>query len=142
MALAEFLQPLAGGFLIGGASASLLYFNGRIAGISGILRRLFGSSAVLFVERLLFLLGLIAGAALYEIDAGTFPVPRADFPAGLLAVSGVLVGIGTSLANGCTSGHGVCGLARFSMRSLVAVGVFLSVAIATTYIVRHVFGIR
>jgi uncharacterized membrane protein YedE/YeeE len=141
MALIEFLHPLVGGLLIGGASASLLYFNGRIAGISGVLRGLFGSSAALFVERLLFLLGLVAGAALYELNAGTSPLPRSDFPPLLLAASGVLVGIGTSFAKGCTSGHGVCGLARFSVRSLAAVGTFLGTAIGTTYVIRHVFGI-
>lgn len=142
MAFGDFMQPLAGGALIGGASAGLLHFNGRIAGISGMLRGLFGGPIGLWAQRALFLLGLVSGAALfYQFDVAARPLPRDGFPPLLLVVSGALVGVGTSLAKGCTSGHGVCGLARFSLRSLVAVVLFLSTAIATTSIVRHVFGI-
>ncbi len=141
MTLLDLLPSLAGGVLIGAAAAGLLYFNGRIAGVSGIVGGLFAGPKALFVQRLLFLLGLVAGAGLYEAASGTAPVARAGFPPLLLVVAGVLVGVGTSLARGCTSGHGVCGMARFSRRSFVAVGLFLSVAIATTWAVRHVWGI-
>lgn len=141
MTLFDILPSLAGGVLIGLAAAGLLYFNGRIAGVSGILEGLFDGDPGARVQRLLFLLGLIAGAGLYELAGGTAPVARAGFPPWLLVVGGGLVGVGTSLARGCTSGHGVCGMARFSRRSFVAVGVFLSVAIGTTWVVRHVWGI-
>lgn len=141
MTFPDFLPPLAGGVLIGLAAAGLLYFNGRIAGVSGILEGLFEGDAGARAQRLLFLLGLVAGAGLYELAGGTAPAARAGFPPWLLVVGGGLVGVGTSLARGCTSGHGVCGMARFSRRSFVAVGVFLSVAIGTTWVVRHVWGI-
>ena len=141
MILIDLLPSLAGGVLIGAAAAGLLHFNGRIAGVSGIVGGLFAGPKAVFGQRLLFLLGLVAGAGLYEVASGTAPVARAGFPPLLLVAAGVLVGVGTSLARGCTSGHGVCGMARFSRRSFVAVGVFLSVAIATTWVVRHVWGI-
>jgi len=99
-----------------------------------------GPKSVL-AQRLLFLLGLIAGAWVYEAASGTAPVARAGFPPLLLVAAGVLVGVGTTVAHGCTSGHGVCGMARFSRRAFVAVGVFLSVATGTTWLVRHVWGI-
>jgi len=141
MTFLDFLPSLAGGVLIGLAAAGLLYFNGRVAGVSGILEGLFSGEGGARAQRLLFLLGLVAGAWLYERAGGTAPVARAGFPPWLLVVAGVLVGAGTTLARGCTSGHGVCGMARFSRRSFVAVGVFLSVAIGTTWGVRHVWGI-
>lgn len=137
---AQFLAALAGGILIGSAAVLLLWLNGRIAGVSSMV------SNVLFAsERMrpaLFLLGVIDGAAVYYLLGGAVPVARDGFPVWLLAVAGVLVGIGTGLARGCTSGHGVCGLGRLSLRSLVATLIFLSVAIVTTYLVRHVFGVR
>ena len=141
MALQEFALPLAGGLLIGAAASGLLLFNGRIAGISGILRGLVTSRGGEFSERLLFLLGLVLGAWLYESWSGQFPVARAHFPIWLLATSGLLVGFGTGIARGCTSGHGVCGLARLSIRSFVAVAVFLFVGFITTYLARHVWGV-
>ncbi|MFM2408259.1 MAG: hypothetical protein RL358_1001 [Pseudomonadota bacterium] len=136
---AQFLAALAGGILIGSAAVLLLWLNGRIAGVSSMLSNVLFSS-----ERLrpaLFLLGIVDGAALYYLLGGAVPVARDGFPVWLLAVAGVLVGIGTGLARGCTSGHGVCGLGRLSLRSLVATLIFLSVAILTTYLVRHVLGV-
>ncbi|HEY3433583.1 MAG TPA: YeeE/YedE thiosulfate transporter family protein [Rhodocyclaceae bacterium] len=141
MLLAEYAQPLAGGLLIGLASAILLFFNGRIAGVSGIARGLFTNNKQDFFARLLFLAGLVVGAWLYEGVSGQTPIPREHFPPLLLALAGVLVATGTSLARGCTSGHGVCGLARFSQRSLIAVITFLITAIVTAYTVRHIWGI-
>lgn len=141
MALADFLPAAGGGLLIGAAASGLLLLNGRIAGISGILRGFLAEHGTAFRERALFLLGLIAGSALYARLSGQYPIPRADFPAWLLALSGLLVGLGTGLAKGCTSGHGVCGLARLSRRSFGAVGIFLGTAVLTTYLVRHWWGI-
>ena len=137
----NFLAALGGGVLIGSAAAMLMLFNGRIAGVSGMVRGLLVRDRVAVLERLLFLAGLVAGAALFERWSGHYPAPREHFPGLLLAAAGVLVGLGTGLARGCTSGHGVCGLARFSPRSMVAVGLFLSTAMVTTYLVRHVWGI-
>ena len=91
--------------------------------------------------RLLFLGGLVAGAGLYYVAFGHVPVPRPDFPVWLLGIGGVLVGFGTSVGSGCTSGHGVCGLGRMSVRSLVATLIFLVTGIIATYVVRHVFGV-
>lgn len=134
---------LAGGALIGLAAVLLLWFNGRIAGISGIL-----SQASRFSGQpwpWLFLLGLIAGAGIFmALAAGLgqeIPQPRTGMPGWLLALAGVLVGYGTALGSGCTSGHGVCGLARLSVRSLVAVAIFLATALLTTWIVRHLLGV-
>ncbi len=141
MSLSPYLTALAGGILIGAAAVILMLCNGRIAGVSGMVRGLFSRDLPDVFQRLLFLTSLVAGAALLEHWSGQLPQARPNFPAWLLGLAGVLVGLGTSLAHGCTSGHGVCGLARFSLRSLTAVLVFLSVAIATTFAVRHFWGI-
>ena len=129
-------ESLAGGVLIGAASSGLLLVNGRIAGISGIWARATARGAQPW--QWAFLAGRLAagaGAALARL-----PVPQAltaqSLP--LLAVAGVVVGFGTRLSGGCTSGHGVCGLARLSPRSLAAVLVFMGVAALTVFIRRHV----
>ncbi|MDE3010713.1 MAG: YeeE/YedE family protein [Pseudomonadota bacterium] len=139
--LTSYLPPLAGGVLIGASAVVLMLFNGRVAGVSGMVRGLFTRDSFALAERLLFLAALVAGAALVEQWTGMSPSARPAFPAWLLAMAGVLVGFGTALARGCTSGHGVCGLARGSLRSLVAVLVFVAVAMLTTFVVRHVWGI-
>lgn len=141
MISADILRALAGGVLIGVASAGLLLANGRIAGISGMLRGLLAPRRAAFPGDLLFLAGVIAGAWGWQQTVGNIPLPRPHFPAPWLVAGGFLVGLGTVLANGCTSGHGVCGLARRSLRSLVAVGLFLASAIVTTYLMRHALGI-
>jgi len=132
---------LAGGALIGLAAVLLLGGAGRIAGVSGIL-----SGALVWPVRaegwrLAFLAGLILGAALFYQIFGDAPAARAHFPALLLAVAGLLVGFGTTVGGGCTSGHGVCGLARFSARSLGATLVFLAIGVLTAIVVRHGFGV-
>jgi len=134
-------SALLGGLLIGLASALLWLFHGRIAGITGILGGAFTQRPAGNAWRWMFLLGLVAGAAGYAAVAGTHASVRTGFPVPLLVLAGLLTGFGTSLANGCTSGHGVCGLGRLSVRSLVATLTFLLVAIATTYGVRHVAGV-
>jgi uncharacterized membrane protein YedE/YeeE len=135
------LHALLGGLLIGSAAILLLWLNGRIAGVTGMLTGLLAKPSITQLWRLLFLLGLIAGTVLYGLWAGTPTPQRQGFPVPLLIAAGLLTGYGTAQANGCTSGHGVCGLARFSLRSLVATGTFLGVAIVTTFVVRHLFGL-
>jgi uncharacterized membrane protein YedE/YeeE len=129
---------LAGGALIGLAASLLLCLSGRIAGVSGIFGGLWYSSPGDRTWRLLFLFGLIVGAALWQATSGQVVSERTSFRFEALIVAGLAVGYGTSLSGGCTSGHGVCGLARFSLRSVGATLIFLSSAIATTYLFRHV----
>lgn len=130
-------SALAGGMLIGLAAVLLLWLNGRVAGISGIAGGLWFALRGERVWRVLFLGGLIAGTALWALLAPAAPQPRSGFPVSLLVLAGLLTGYGTSMSGGCTSGHGVCGLARLSVRSLVATALFLVTGIATTYVVRH-----
>lgn len=134
-------SALAGGVLIGIASALLLFLNGRIAGISGIMNGALFAPNNDKLWRVLFLLGLIAGGLLVQWLAPGFNTPRQGYPLGLLAVGGFLVGFGTRMANGCVSGHGVCGLARLSPRSLAATLTFIATGMATVYLLRHVAGL-
>ena len=135
------LTALAGGVLIGVSASILLWLNGRIAGISSITRGLLQFVPGEVLWRTLFLGGLVLGAAAWYAVAGNEPTGRPEFPALLLLAGGALVGYGTSLGGGCTSGHGVCGLGRLSLRSLVATMVFLVTGIVTTFVVRHLFGV-
>jgi uncharacterized membrane protein YedE/YeeE len=144
--LHPYVSALLGGMLIGLSATLLLLFNGRIAGISGILAGALrrpgpdaseqGWQASPWAANALFLLGLFLGPPLYRLAFGAWPVLRLEASTGLLLVAGLLVGIGTRLGSGCTSGHGVCGLARLSPRSLVAVAVFLATAIVTVFLQR------
>jgi uncharacterized membrane protein YedE/YeeE len=135
----QFVYALAGGELIGIAAALFLWLNGRIAGVSSMVINLIFSREKLLSA--LFLAGVVDGAALFYWLGGAMPVAREGFPVWLLGSAGLLVGVGTGMARGCTSGHGVCGLGQLSPRSLVATLTFLSVAILTTYVVRHIFGV-
>ncbi len=132
---------LAGGTLIGASAVLLLWFNGRIAGISNILGGLLLPHRGDAAWRLLFLGGLVAGAALAQALGGDAPAAREGLAPWMLALGGLLVGFGVSLGSGCTSGHGVCGLGRLSPRSLAAVGVFLATGVSTTTFVRHIAGV-
>jgi hypothetical protein len=134
-------SALAGGALIGISATLLLLFNGRIAGISGILNGLFFAAKNDRLWRLLFLLGLFLGALLFNTVVPDFNMPRQNYPLPLLAIGGFLVGFGAKLANGCVSGHGVCGLANLSIRSLVATCTFMGAGMLTVYVVRHVLGL-
>jgi uncharacterized membrane protein YedE/YeeE len=131
------VSALAGGLLIGAASVWLLVANGRIAGVSGILHGLFAQPPGDRVWRAAFIAGLIAAGVAWHL-LGLAPDPRQDFSLGWAAAAGLLVGFGTRVGGGCTSGHGVCGLGRFSLRSLVAVAVFMASGMATTFVMRHV----
>ena len=134
------LPALAGGLLIGASAVLLLGLNGRIAGVSGIAGGLWFAPRGEYAWRLLFILGLMFGAGAWMAFGPAQPAPRTGFPTGLLVLGGLLVGYGTSMAGGCTSGHGVCGLARLSWRSLAATGTFLGAAVATTFVARHLLG--
>ena len=137
--MAAWATALAGGALIGLAATWLLWLNGRVAGISGIAGGVLFPARGEVAWRLAFLVGLIGAAGAYlSAVPGSF-APRVDFPRWALVVGGLLVGFGTRMGNGCTSGHGVCGLGRRSVRSLTAVSTFMATAIATTFVARHLW---
>jgi uncharacterized membrane protein YedE/YeeE len=127
---------LAGGLLIGLAAAVFVLFNGRIAGISGILGGLLRPVPGDVGWRVAFLAGLIAAPVLYGLVAA-LPEVTVDAGEGTLVVAGLLVGVGTRYSAGCTSGHGVCGISRRSPRSLIATAAFMFAGFVTVYIVRH-----
>jgi hypothetical protein len=133
---------LLGGALIGLASALLLLANGRIAGISGIVGRCLLPAAGDLGWRLAFLLGLPLGAGAVGVVAPATRALEITHSAVLLVAGGLLVGYGTQLGSGCTSGHGVCGLARGSRRSLAATAAFMAAGMVTVFVVRHVAGVR
>jgi len=128
---------LAGGLLIGLAAAAFVLVNGRIAGISGILGGLLRPVQGDVAWRVAFLAGLVAAPLAYALFV-PLPAVRIDAGAGPLAAAGLLVGLGTRYGSGCTSGHGVCGLARLSPRSLVATVSFMTAGFATVFVLRHV----
>jgi uncharacterized protein len=130
------VSALAGGVLIGLASVWLLAANGRIAGVSGILHGLFVQPPGDRVWRVAFIAGLIAAGLAWHLFVDV--TPRQGFGLGWAALAGALVGFGTRVGGGCTSGHGVCGLGRLSVRSLVAVAVFMATGMAATFAMRHV----
>jgi len=133
------MASLVGGVMIGVAALLLMLLHGRVMGISGILGGIVRPAARDDVPwRLLFVVGALLGplAVIYLVGRPVDVVPVAS---GLvLPVAGFLVGLGTAIGSGCTSGHGICGLARLSMRSAAAVGMFMITAVVTVYIVRHV----
>ncbi len=133
-------SSLAGGVLIGIATAMFVLLNGRIAGISGVLGGLFKPSRGDVAWRVAFVLGLVAAPLAYALLSDV-PRPRIDAGTGALGLAGLLVGIGTRYGAGCTSGHGVCGLSRLSGRSLVATLAFMGAGFVTVYVARHLLGI-
>jgi uncharacterized protein len=132
---------LAGGILLGVASAMFVLLNGRILGISGILGGLLAPKDGDTGWRVAFVLGLLAAPLTLSLlgPAGLVSAPRIEAGYALVVVAGLLVGYGTRLGSGCTSGHGVCGLSRLSPRSLVATLTFMAAGFATVYLLRHVF---
>jgi uncharacterized membrane protein YedE/YeeE len=138
MVEANIIGGLIGGGLIGAASLILLLLNGRIAGVSGIVGDLALGSRSDRGWRFAFVAGLIAGAGVYALASGGLAL-RLEAHGLVLIVAGLLVGAGTRIGSGCTSGHGVCGLARLSPRSLAATLTFIGVAMITVFLSRHVF---
>jgi uncharacterized protein len=136
-----FYIPLSGGLLIGTAAALFLLMTGRIAGISGLVAAAtrIAESGPPWWHAMAFVLGLPLGAWLIS---SFVRAPQLDITSSvpLLIAAGLLVGIGTRLGNGCTSGHGVCGLARLSPRSIAATATFMAAGFATIFVMRHVVG--
>jgi uncharacterized membrane protein YedE/YeeE len=129
---------MAGGALIGISVTLLLLFNGRIAGVSGLMNGVFQAPKNDITWRLLFLTGLILGAFIFQLLLPNFNTPRQHYPALLLVTGAFLVGFGARMANGCISGHGICGIANLSIRSIIATTLFMAAGIVTVYIIRHV----
>jgi uncharacterized membrane protein YedE/YeeE len=134
------LSGAIGGALIGLAAALLLALNGRIAGISGIVGGLLPPRAGDMGWRLLFVAGLALGALVVRVFTGEPLAAPAGTSSFMLVLGGLLVGFGSRLGSGCTSGHGICGLARFSPRSMVAVATFMGSAMITVFVLRHLLG--
>ena len=130
---------LAGGVLLGLASALFVLLNGRILGISGIVGGLLRPRAGDMGWRLAFVLGMLVAPGLYWLVVGPTQ-PRIDATWGMVVMAGLLVGVGTRYGSGCTSGHGVCGLSRMSPRSLVATLAFMGAGFVTVFLIRHALG--
>ncbi len=131
-------ESLAGGILLGISATLMLLLNGKIAGISGILTGLMTPKSKDFAWRLLFAVGMISGGVLGVVALGAKVPTSFNTSTALLAIAGLLVGVGTRLGNGCTSGHGICGIGRLSKRSIVATCIFMAVAAATVFVRVHV----
>ncbi|WP_018427871.1 YeeE/YedE family protein [Hoeflea sp. 108] len=130
-----------GGVLIGLSAVLLMAWEGRIAGISGIAGRLLPPYLDgAFLSRLGFVLGLVAAPLIYSAATGHAVLQLVSSNLPLMAVAGLLVGFGSVYGNGCTSGHGVCGLSRLSLRSLMATLTFMATAFTTVFVVRHLVG--
>jgi uncharacterized membrane protein YedE/YeeE len=134
---ASWIAGTIGGLLIGTSATLLLAFNGRIAGISGMV-----NGALTFARaeqwRWWFIGGMVGGGALYEYVVAPQPTPTSTFAPWAMIIGGFLVGFGTRMGNGCTSGHGVCGLGRLSGRSLAAVITFMITAAITVFVTQHI----
>ncbi|KQT70074.1 MULTISPECIES: YeeE/YedE family protein [unclassified Aureimonas] len=134
------VSALSGGLLIGLSAAILFLMNGRIAGISGILGGALRPAAGEFGWQIAFLVGLLAAAPLLVLSGYEMPAVSVDAALPVVVAGGLLVGFGTRLGSGCTSGHGVCGIGRGSGRSIVATVTFMAAAAATVFLARHVVG--
>ena len=136
------LSGAIGGAMIGLSAALLLLVSGRIAGISGILGSLLAPKAGDVAWRVAFIVGLVAGPLVVMLVTGTPPRIELQAPLWALVLAGLLVGFGTRLGGGCTSGHGVCGLSRLSRRSLVATLTFMATGALSVFVVVHLLGGR
>lgn len=132
------ISAAIGGGMIGLAAVLLAFLTGRVAGISGILGNALVARAGDLGWRLAFLAGLLAGPMMVAMVAGRLPVVALQASVPVLIVAGLLVGFGTRLGNGCTSGHGICGIGLGSPRSLLATVVFFASAVITVFVMRHV----
>jgi uncharacterized membrane protein YedE/YeeE len=137
--ITDYIVPLSGGLAIGLAATILLLCNGRVAGISGIL---WGAVSRQHDQRWrwLFVLGLLVGPVVFHFLSGVPAPAPSQAPWWLIIIAGLIVGYGVRMGCGCTSGHGVCGIGRLSLRSLVATLTFMSTGILTVYLLRHVLG--
>jgi uncharacterized membrane protein YedE/YeeE len=133
------LSAALGGALIGFSALVLWILDGKIAGISGIFGRIFALHQGDIVWRVAFVAGLLLAPSLYAL-AHPLPPLIVSHATALLIAAGLLVGFGTRLGSGCTSGHGICGIARLSKRSIAATATFMAVAMVTVFVARHVFG--
>jgi uncharacterized protein len=132
------IASVVGGALIGLSAVLLMAFSGRIAGVSGIASRLLPPfEDKEFAGRLAFVAGLVAAPLVVWLVTGSRPGLSIQAGVPVLVIAGLLVGFGSVWGNGCTSGHGVCGISRLSMRSLLATGIFMATAIVTVFLVRH-----
>ncbi len=127
-------ESLFGGILLGISATILLLVNGKIAGISGIMNGIMSPKKGDYSWRLLFAVGMIAGGLISVLMLGVAAPSTANLSLGMVIAAGLLVGIGTRLGNGCTSGHGICGMGRLSKRSIVATCVFMAVAGLTVFV--------
>ncbi len=134
------ISGFVGGALIGLAAALLMLLTGRIAGVTGIVGGLLRSDTSDRLWRIAFVAGLIAAPLIAALFGAPLPRPAMNGSLVVVAIAGLLVGFGTRMGNGCTSGHGVCGFARLSTRSIVATFIFMTAAIATVAIARHAIG--
>ncbi len=133
-------SAMFGGMLIGLSATLLLLLNGRVAGISGIMNGVFLSPKPEKFWRIAFLAGLILGATGFQMINPDVFNPRQGYPSWLLIPGGFLVGFGTRMGSGCTSGHGICGIAILSKRSILATLMFMATGMLTVFIVRHGLG--
>lgn len=134
----DFLIAFIGGLMLGVAVVGYLFVNGRIAGVSGLIAQVLNPKTLLSTPAIWFLLGLILTPFLY----GMITQPEIELTASplMMVIAGILVGFGTRLGSGCTSGHGICGISRLSKRSIVATMVFMFAGFVTVYIIRHMTG--
>ncbi|HHF2914729.1 YeeE/YedE family protein [Vibrio diabolicus] len=130
-------ESLFGGILLGVSATILLLVNGKIAGISGIMNGIMSPKKGDYSWRLLFAVGMIAGGLISVLMLGVAVPSTANLSLGMVIAAGLLVGIGTRLGNGCTSGHGICGMGRLSKRSIVATCVFMAIAGLTVFVRLH-----
>jgi uncharacterized protein len=134
------ISAAVGGALIGLSAALLMMLNGRVAGITGLFAGLIDLTGSERIWRATFIAGLIAAPLSAALLGLAVPLPQMPASLAVIAAAGLLVGFGTRLANGCTSGHGVCGIARLSPRSIAATAIFMGAAIIVVALTRHVFG--
>jgi uncharacterized protein len=134
------ISAAIGGALIGLSAVLLMLFNGRIAGISGIFGGLINAQTSDRAWRLAFIVGLIAAPLSAVLVGYAVPVPQMPANTVTIVIGGLLVGFGTRLGSGCTSGHGICGIARLSPRSILATCIFMIMAITVVAVMRHVIG--